>query len=60
MRGTAEVVMLILLIVLLVLWLVLTVVGFAVEGLVWLGIVGIVLFLGTGAIGFVRRKAINR
>ena len=52
--------MLILLILLLVLWLVLTIVGFAVEGLVWLGIVGIILFLGTGVIGFVRRKAIQR
>jgi hypothetical protein len=52
--------MLILLIVLLVLWLVLTVVGFAVEGLVWLGIVGIILFLGTGMIGIVRRKALHR
>jgi hypothetical protein len=45
------------LIVLLVLWLVLSVVGFALKGLIWLGIIGIVLFLGTIAIGFVRRKA---
>jgi hypothetical protein len=52
--------MLVLLIVLLVLWLVLTVVGFAVEGLVWLGIIGIVLFLGTAAIGMVRRRALHR
>ncbi|MEI8406516.1 MULTISPECIES: hypothetical protein [unclassified Kribbella] len=52
--------MLTLLIVLLVLWLVLTVVGFAVEGLVWLGIIGIVLFVGTGAIGMVRRRALHR
>jgi hypothetical protein len=52
--------MLSLLIVLLVLWLVLTIVGFAVEGLVWLGIIGIVLFLGTGAIGMVRRRALHR
>lgn len=52
--------MLILLILLLVLWLVLTIVGFAIEGLVWLGIVGIVLFVGTGAIGIVRRKAIHQ
>ena len=52
--------MLVLLIVLLVLWLVLTIVGFAVEGLVWLGIIGIVLFLGTAAIGMVRRRALHR
>lgn len=49
--------MLVFLIILLVLWLVLTVVGFAIKGLVWLAIIGIVLFLGTSAIGFVRRKA---
>jgi hypothetical protein len=59
-RETTEVIMLSLLIVLLVLWLVLTIVGFAVEGLVWLGIIGIVLFLGTGAIGMVRRRALHR
>jgi hypothetical protein len=52
--------MLILLIVLLVLWLVLTIVGFAIEGLVWLAIIGIVLFVGTAAIGIVRRRDIRR
>jgi hypothetical protein len=50
-------VMLVFLIVLLVLWLVLTIVGFAIKGLIWLAIIGIVLFLGTSAIGYVRRKA---
>jgi hypothetical protein len=49
--------MLIFLIVLLVLWLILAVVGFAVEGLIWLAIVGIILFVGTAAIGVVRRRA---
>ena len=48
--------MLVLLIVLLVLWLILAVVGFAIEGLVWLAIIGIVLFVGTAAIGVVRRR----
>jgi hypothetical protein len=52
--------MLVFLIVLLVLWLILTIVGFAIKGLIWLAIVGIVLFLGTSAIGFVRRKASSR
>jgi hypothetical protein len=52
--------MLVFLIVLLVLWLILTIVGFAIKGLVWLAIIGIVLFLGTSAVGFVRRKAANR
>jgi LPXTG-motif cell wall-anchored protein len=52
--------MLILVIVLLVAWAVLTVVGFALKGLVWLGIIGIVLFLGTAAIGSVRRRRAGR
>ncbi|TQJ02758.1 hypothetical protein FB471_2503 [Amycolatopsis cihanbeyliensis] len=52
--------MLILLIVLLVLWLIVAIVGFAVEGLMWIAIVGIVLFVGTAAIGFVRRRALRR
>lgn len=52
--------MLVLVILLLVLWLILTVVGFAIEGLVWLGIIGIILFVGTAAIGVVRRKALHR
>ncbi|WP_164842804.1 hypothetical protein [Actinoplanes solisilvae] len=52
--------MLVLVIVLLVLWLILTVVGFAIEGLIWLAIVGIILFAGTVSIGVVRRKALRR
>ncbi|MCW6006307.1 hypothetical protein K1W54_17250 [Micromonospora sp. CPCC 205371] len=52
--------MLILFIVLMVLWLILTIVGFAIEGLLWLGIVGIVLLVGTAAIGAVRRRALHR
>jgi hypothetical protein len=52
--------MLILLIVLLVLWLILSIVGFAIKGLLWLAMVGIVLFVGTVAIGAVRRRANRR
>jgi hypothetical protein len=52
--------MLVLVIVLLAVWLVVSIVGFAMEGLMWLGIVGVVLFVGTAAIGAVRRKAIRR
>ena len=40
---------------LLVLWLALSVLGFAVKGLFWLAIIGIVLFLATGVFGLVRR-----
>ena len=52
--------MLVLVIILLVLWLILSIVGFALEGLVWLGIIGVVLFVGTAAVGAVRRRAIRR
>lgn len=43
-------------IVLLVVWLILTVLGFAVHALLWLAIVGIVLFLATAVFGWIRRK----
>lgn len=43
-------------VVLLVLWLILTVVGFAIKGLVWLGIIGIILILGTIVLGSLRRR----
>ncbi|MEP6478905.1 MAG: hypothetical protein ABJB03_05905 [Rhodoglobus sp.] len=42
---------------LLILWVVLSVVGFAVKGLFWLAIIGIILFIATGIFGFIRRKA---
>ena len=58
--GAMEVVMLVLMIVLLVLWLILAIVGFAIKGLLWLAIIGIVLFVGTAAIGAVRRRALRR
>ena len=51
---------LVLVIVLLVVWLILAVVGFAIKGLLWLAIIGIILFVGTAAIGVVRRKALRR
>lgn len=45
---------------LLVIWLVLSVLGFVVKGLVWLAIIGIVLFVATAAIGWIRRNALNK
>ncbi|MFC4945173.1 hypothetical protein [Pseudonocardia sp. GCM10023141] len=45
---------------LLVLWVVLAVVGFAVKSLLWLAIVGIILFVATGIIGAVRRRGVTR
>jgi hypothetical protein len=43
-------------VILLVVWAVLSVVGFALQGLFWLGVVGIVLFLGTITFGIVRQR----
>jgi hypothetical protein len=41
-------------------WLITAIVGFAFEGLRWPAILGIVLFVGTAAIGFVHRKTLRR
>lgn len=41
---------------LLVIWLVLVIVGFAVKALLWLAIVGIVLFIATGVFGAIRGR----
>ncbi|MFB2580375.1 hypothetical protein ACEXQD_03925 [Herbiconiux sp. P15] len=43
-------------VILLVAWAILTVVGFAIEGLLWLGIIGIILLIGTLVFGLVRRS----
>ena len=45
---------------LLVLWLVLAVVGFAVKSLLWLAILGLVLFVATGIFGAIRRRSAVR
>jgi hypothetical protein len=42
--------------ILLIVWLALVVIGFVVKGLVWLAIIGIVLFLVTGGWGWLKRK----
>ena len=39
---------------------VLAVVGFALEGLMWLAIIGIILFVGTIILGFIRRASVRR
>lgn len=44
------------LLILLVAWAVLSIVGFAFEGLLWLAIIGIVLFVGTLIFGIVRQR----
>jgi len=44
------------LVILLVVWAVLSIVGFVFEGLLWLAIIGIVLFVGTLIFGFIRQS----
>lgn len=46
--------------VLLIIWLVLAILGFVVKGLLWLAIIGVVLFVVTAAVGWVRRNALNK
>jgi hypothetical protein len=46
-----------LIIALLVLWVVLAVIGFVVKSLLWLAIIGIILFLVTAVFGAMRRRA---
>jgi hypothetical protein len=43
--------------ILIIVWAVLAVVGFALEGLLWLAIIGLVLFVGTIVFGLIRRNA---
>lgn len=43
--------------ILLVIWLVLAILGTVLEGLFWLTIVAIVLLVGTGIYGWIKRKA---
>ena len=43
-------------IILLVVWAGITVVGFSFDGLLWLGIIGAILFIGTLALGIARRR----
>ena len=52
--------MIALVIILLLIWAALAVVGFVVKGLFWLAIVGIVLFLITVVVGWIRRAMRGR
>ncbi len=46
-----------LIVALLVIWLILSILGFVVKGLLWLAVIGLVLFAATAAWGWVKRKA---
>ena len=41
-------------------WAILTVVGFVFEGLLWLGIIGIILIVGTLIFGVIRQRRTDR
>lgn len=45
-----------LIVALLVIWLTFVIIGFAIKALLWLAIVGIVLFVATGIFGDIRRR----
>ena len=45
-----------LIVLLLVIWLLISVLGFLIKGLIWLAIIGIVLFVVTGALGARRNR----
>jgi Tn3 transposase DDE domain len=49
-----------LLVLLLIVWLVAVVLGVVIKGLFWLVIIGAILFVATGVIGFVKREALGR
>lgn len=48
--------MIALIVILLVLWVALGAVGFLVKGLVWLGIIAVVLFVITGIAGWIKGR----
>ena len=43
-------------VILLVAWAIVAVVGFAIEGLLWIAIIGIILFIGTILFGVIRNR----
>lgn len=47
-------------VILLILWAILTVVGFAFEGLLWLAVIGLILFVGTLVVGVIRDRKRRR
>ena len=42
---------------LLLIWLVLSIIGFVVKGLIWLAVIGLILFVATGIWGWIKRRA---
>lgn len=48
------------LLLLLLVWVACIVLGVVVKGLVWLVVIGAILFVATGVVGFVKREALGR
>jgi hypothetical protein len=46
-----------LIITLLIIWLVLSILGFVIKGLLWLAVIGLVLFVATGVWGWLKQRA---
>jgi len=53
-RSTVET-MIGFIVLLLAIWLVLAILGFVIKGLFWLAVIGIVLFVVTAIVGYIRR-----
>jgi hypothetical protein len=51
--------MIILVVILLVVWLIVAVVGFAIKGLLWIALIGIILFVATAIISLIRRRTVR-
>jgi hypothetical protein len=51
--------MIILVVILLVIWLIVAVVGFAIKGLLWIALIGIILFVATAIISLIRRRTVR-
>ncbi|MGI8646739.1 MAG: hypothetical protein ACR2JX_00690 [Mycobacteriales bacterium] len=49
-----------LLVVLLLIWVGFVVLGAVIKGLFWLAVVGVVLFVVTGIVGFLKREVLSR
>ena len=51
--------MIILVVILLVIWLIVAVIGFAIKGLFWIALIGIILFVATAIISLIRRRTVR-
>jgi hypothetical protein len=45
-----------LIITLLIIWLVLSILGFVIKGLLWLAVIGLILFVATAVWGWLKRR----